>query len=184
MLSAAHNDSFGLDKMATRVQSGDKTNLEAQAAQRYWPRLFDKSLRRDRYGDPPNNLLNYGYAIIRAATARSLAMAGLHAGIGLFHHSRSNSFPLADDMMELWRPFIDLRVWQIASTEDKTEINSQSKKQLLSLMNETVPFDQDKLPLEIAIQRCSASLASYMLDASKELQTPKGLNNAQFELLA
>ena len=122
--------------------------------------------------------------MIRAATARALTMAGLHPGIGLFHHNRSNSFPLADDMMEIWRPFIDYRVWQISHTSQKQteDIKPEHKKQLLSLFNETVRFTDDKLPLELAIQRSSASLAQCMTDKSEKLVMPVAFGMHQLEL--
>ena len=184
MLYKIKGSSFGLDSVCKRVQSGDKTNLEAQAAQRYWPRLFGKTFRRNRFGDGPNALLNFGYSVVRSATARSLCMSGLHAGIGLFHHNRSNSFPLADDIMEIWRPFIDFRVYQITSQDglpDK-DITPQIKAELLSTLNMAVPIGEEKLPFDLAIQRCSASLAMSIAKHKADLTVPSGLFSDQAEM--
>src|SRR5579859_3810489 len=103
-------DHWGLGAMAQRVKSGDPDNLEAQAAQRYWPRLFGSEFRRDRDADGINALLNYGYAVVRAATARAVVASGLIPSLGVFHRNRGNPFCLADDLLEPYRPYIDWRV--------------------------------------------------------------------------
>lgn len=106
----------GLEAMAQKVRSGDTGNLEALGAQRYWPRLFgDPSFRRRRDGGSPNALLNYGYAVLRAAVARSLCASGLHPSLGLHHRNRYNPFCLADDLMEPFRPVVDAIVASIVS---------------------------------------------------------------------
>jgi CRISPR-associated protein Cas1 len=126
----------GLSALARRVRSGDPENIEAQGAQRYWPRLLGATFRRARDGEQPNNLLNYGYAILRAATARALAGAGLLAGIGLFHGRRSDSFPLASDMMEPFRPLVDGVVWELwQSRQANGELNRTAKTRLLAVLN-------------------------------------------------
>lgn len=104
----------GLFEMAARVRSGDPDNLEAQAAQRYWPRLFgDVLFRRQRHAPDQNRPLNYGYAVLRAAVARAVVAVGLHPSLGVHHHNRYNAFCLADDLMEPYRPVIDGEVAQI-----------------------------------------------------------------------
>lgn len=104
----------GLAPMARRVRSGDPENIEAQAARRYWPRLFGKEFRRDRSAEGVNALLNYGYAVVRAAVARAIVAAGLIPSIGVHHRHRGNPFCLADDLLEPYRPYVDWRVRQIA----------------------------------------------------------------------
>jgi len=105
----------GLGAMALRVRSGDAGNLEALAAQRYWPLVFgDAAFRRRREGDGPNALLNYGYAVLRAAVARAICAAGLHPSLGLHHCNRYDPFCLADDLMEPFRPIVDSAVVSIA----------------------------------------------------------------------
>lgn len=105
---------LGVDPLKTyysSIKSGDSTNREGVAARIYWKKLFGKEFTRDRYGNPPNNMLNYGYAILRANVARALIGRGLLLEIGLFHRNRFDPMPLADDMMEPFRPFVDEVVW-------------------------------------------------------------------------
>ena len=93
----------GLGSLARRVKSGDPDNVEAQAARRYWPLLFGKEFRRERYGPFPNPFLNYGYTVLRAAMARAVVSAGLHPSLGIHHHNRANPMCLVDDLMEPFR---------------------------------------------------------------------------------
>lgn len=106
LLNLAGLDGQALYYMAGKVQSGDSGNLEARAARVYWPRLLGNHFTRDRFGVWPNPLLNYGYAILRAMVARSLAASGLLPALGIHHHNRYNAFCLADDIMEPFRPFV------------------------------------------------------------------------------
>ncbi len=98
---------------ARKVRSGDPENEEGRAAAMYWPQLFGQAFRRERYGDSPNELLNYGYAILRAAVARALAGSGLHPTLGIYHRNKYNAYCLADDIMEPYRPFVDSLVLDI-----------------------------------------------------------------------
>ncbi|MGH9467240.1 MAG: type II CRISPR-associated endonuclease Cas1, partial [Terriglobales bacterium] len=112
LLDSLHGDDSGLAQMAARVRSGDGANLEGQAAQRYWPRLFrDPHFRRGREGPDQNSHLNYGYAVLRAVVARALCGAGLHPSLGLQHHNRYDPFCLANDLMEPFRPIVDRAVY-------------------------------------------------------------------------
>lgn len=158
--------------MARRVRSGDSGNLEAQAAQRYWPKLMGASFRRDRFGVWPNGLLNYGYAIMRSAVARNICMSGLNPGIGLFHHNRSNSFPLADDLIEVWRPWVDLRVRGIIDKAEIEELGKSEKSAVLSLLNEDVAFEEGEFPIQTAMQRMTASLARSLDENTVKLKLP------------
>ena len=98
-----------LKSMVRRVKSGDPDNVEAQAARRYWRLLFGSDFRRERFGDMPNPLLNYGYTVLRAAVARAVVSAGLHPSLGIHHHNRANPMCLVDDLMEPFRPPVDYR---------------------------------------------------------------------------
>src|SRR5690606_215333 len=99
-----------LETLAKRVRSGDPVNIEAQAAQRYWPSLFGPDFRRDRSADGVNALLNYGYMVLRASAARAVVSAGLHPSLGIHHKSAGSSLRLADDLMEPFRPAVDILV--------------------------------------------------------------------------
>lgn len=127
-------EDFGLAKMADRVKSGDAGNLEAAGAQRYWPRLFqDTDFRRGDDEDPRNGMLNYGYAVMRALTARGLCASGLHPTMGVNHRNRYNAFCLADDLMEPLRPLVDYRVADLCRSWPKSEwgVNKTAKTALL-----------------------------------------------------
>jgi len=111
LLADLYGHDHGLNALAMETKSGDPANVEAQASRRYWPALFaDPAWRRDRDAEDGNRLLNYGYAILRAAVARAICAAGLHPSLGLHHHNRYDSFCLADDLMEPLRPIVDRAV--------------------------------------------------------------------------
>lgn len=127
-----HGDDAGLEALAARVRSGDPENLEAQAAQRYWPRLFgDSRFRRRRDGEDPNRHLNYGYAVLRSLVARALCGAGLHPGLGLHHRNRYDDMPLADDVMEPFRPIVDRAVAALVLGGSKPLSMSQDERAAL-----------------------------------------------------
>jgi CRISPR-associated protein Cas1 len=171
-------DHDGLTPMARRVRSGDPDNLEAQAAQRYWPRLFGKDFRRDREADGVNALLNYGYAVIRAAIARAVVAAGLIPSLGVFHRNRANPFCLADDLLEAYRPFVDWRA-KLLVNENGGQAPSLSEKPtraaLLSLFNETVMVGERRNPMLLAIELSASSLCRALTGAEPELALPRGL---------
>lgn len=114
----------------TRVKSGDNTNREGIAARVYWQNLFGKQFVRDRVGPVPNNLLNYGYALLRSAVARGIMDAGLLPSVGIFHRNYYNSFPLADDLMEPYRPFVDELVWNMF-LQGEVEITHAVKRRMV-----------------------------------------------------
>lgn len=175
LLTSTIGNDAGLAMMARRVRSGDPDNLEAQGAQRYWPRLLGRDFRRDRTGSPPNHLLNYGYAILRAATARAITGAGLHAGIGLFHANRSDGFALASDLMEPFRPFIDGVVWELSQEgEAEGELDRTRKTHLLSLLNRAIAIDGQTMPLALALTRAATSLADSFTTRTSLLKLPEG----------
>jgi CRISPR-associated protein Cas1 len=157
---------------AAKVKSGDTDNREAVAARAYWPALLGKDFRRDREGNPPNNLLNYGYMALRALVARAVSAAGLHPSLGLHHVNRSNSFCLADDLLEPLRPLVDKEV-RALSASGCEEVNKESKRALLGLLVETVEFDGNAGPLAIAVERMVASLVKCYQGESRALEIPK-----------
>lgn len=120
------------------VKSGDSTNREGIAANVYWKKLLGNSFIRDRFGKSPNHLLNYGYALLRSVIARHLMNAGLLPTIGIFHRNRYNAFPLADDMMEPFRPYIDRKVVALMESK-KTELCRETKKILLDTFYTDIP---------------------------------------------
>lgn len=169
----------GLTPMSRRVGSGDPDNLEAQAAQRYWPLLFGKEFRRDREMDGVNALLNYGYAVVRAAAARAVVAAGLIPSLGVFHKNRANPFCLADDLLEPYRPFVDWRVRLIVAerqTEELLSLDDRSvRTALLSLFNETIRIGERRLPLLLALHASAASLCRAYTGEGVDLTLPQGL---------
>lgn len=144
------------------VKSGDSDNLEARAAAYYWRNLFPAILdfTRGREGVPPNNLLNYGYAILRAVVARSLVASGLLPTLGIHHHNKYNAYCLADDIMEPYRPFVDKLVIEIIeSGEDISELTKAIKAKLLNIPVLDVMINNQRSPLMIAVGFTTASLA-------------------------
>ena len=143
------------------VRSGDPDNVEAKAAAYYWKNIFTDhpNFVRGREGEPPNNLLNYGYAILRAVVARSLVASGLLPTLGIHHHNRYNAYCLADDIMEPYRPFVDELVLQIMAEEDNySELTKDIKAKLLQIPVLDVTINGKRSPLMIATGITTASL--------------------------
>lgn len=149
-----------LQAMVKLVQSGDSGNIEAQAARFYWPRLFGKSFRRNADADGANALLNYGYAIVRAATARAVVGAGLHPSLGIHHHNQYDSLCLADDLMEPLRPAVDRIVWEMAREcpDERLELSPTVKKKLLGVLSMPCSMSDGQDPLMIAMHAYAASI--------------------------
>jgi CRISPR-associated protein Cas1 len=178
VLSLFNENDAGLFAMARRVRSGDPENLEAQAAQRYWPRLFGNEFRRDRESDGINALLNYGYAVIRAAVARAVVAAGLIPSLGVHHRNRANPFCLADDLLEPYRPYVDWRVKLIANDAGDRGMSLEVREwraALLSLFNETIVTGDRRLPILLAIQSSATSLYDVLTGGGRELSLPNSL---------
>lgn len=169
-------DHGGLAAMSRRVRSGDPDNLEAQAAQRYWPRLFGGAFRRDRDADGINTLLNYGYAVVRAAAARAVVAAGLIPSLGVFHRNRGNPFCLADDLLEPYRPYVDWRVKLLLDGSETPRLDDRSTRApLLSLFNETIVVGGRRTPLLLALQVSATSLSHVLTGVDRALVLPEGL---------
>lgn len=150
-----------LERLSRDVKSGDSDNLEGQAAAYYWKRVFPSlpDFKRDRYGFPPNHLLNYGYAILRATVARSIVASGLLPSLGLHHRNQYNAFCLADDIMEPYRPFVDLTVCSLIRGYIPADIDKATKQILLGIPAMDVILDGQKSPLMNAVNRTTASLS-------------------------
>jgi CRISPR-associated protein Cas1 len=163
LLKQLYKENKFLLNLAKDVKSGDSENHEAKAASYYWKNLFPPfvgNFRRDRYGMPPNNMLNYGYAILRAVVARSLVGSGLLPTLGIFHRNQYNAYCLADDIMEPYRPFVDKLVYTMLDPlEPAFELTPEIKRQLLTIPAMDVYINGDKSPLMIGVQRTTASLA-------------------------
>lgn len=146
---------------ANNVKSGDSDNLEGRAAAYYWKNIFPSlpGFTRDREGEMPNNLLNYGYAIVRAVVARALVASGLLPTLGIHHHNRYNAYCLADDIMEPYRPYVDEMVINIMRSDiDYGELTPNLKKQLLGLPVTEVIIGGQRSPLMVAASQTTASL--------------------------
>ncbi len=164
-----------LRSLSKMVKSGDSDNCEAQAATYYWKHVFPlfPGFRRFREGDPPNNLLNYGYAILRAIVARNLVGSGLLPTLGIFHRNQYNAYCLADDIMEPYRPFVDQIVYDIIrGNGNYLDLTPKMKQQLLAIPVVDVNIEGDKSPLMNAVQRTTASLAKCFEGKSKKLLFP------------
>ncbi len=156
------------------MKSGDPTNEESKAARRYWPYLFGPGFIRERYGIPPNAALNYGYAILRAAIARGLAGSGLHPTIGIHHHNKYNSYCLADDIMEPYRPYVDLLVKTMHDNDMECgDLGKSEKAELLSLLGMDIKIGNKKRPLMVGVSETTASLARVFSGVGKKVRYPE-----------
>lgn len=143
------------------VRSGDSNNLEARAAAYYWKNMFPEipGFTRGRDGEPPNNLLNYGYAILRAVVARALVISGLLPTLGIHHHNRYDAYCLADDIMEPYRPFVDEKVAHLFDNEKNcTELTTDLKRELLTIPTLDVLINGQRSPLMVAVGQTAASV--------------------------
>jgi CRISPR-associated protein Cas1 len=173
LLHRFDKDNESLIYKSKQVKSGDPTNEEAKAASIYWKRLIGSGFTRERFGDEPNAQLNYSYAILRAAVARALSGSGLHPTIGIFHRNQYNSYCLADDVMEPYRPFADLLVMQSIETFGSTnELNTEIKAHLLGVLSMDTVMGKRKRPLMVALSETTSSLADCYAGKAKKLKYP------------
>lgn len=161
------------DFLSRKVLSGDTSNMEGVAANFYWKTFFEQNFKRERFGDYPNNFLNYGYAILRAATARALSGSGLLNTLGIHHKSKYNAFALADDIMEPFRPMVDEKVFEIMQNYSEQELNTKIKSELLQVLTQTVYFKEEKSPLMVGLQKTASSLQQCYLGERKKINYPK-----------
>lgn len=159
--------------LAESVKSGDPDNVEAQAARIYWSAWLgeETEFHRSREGNPPNNFLNYGYTIIRAALARAIVGAGFHPSIGLKHHNRYNPFCLADDLLEPFRPIVDKKVRELF-LDGNQELDKKNKAELLSLLMHPVKLYGEKSPFMVALEKMVASLDYCYAGKSDKMVLP------------
>jgi CRISP-associated protein Cas1 len=161
--------------LSKTVSSGDEGNAEAKAAAYYWKRIFPglEYFTRERFGMPPNNYLNYGYAILRAVVARSLVSSGLLPTLGIHHRNQYNAYCLADDIMEPYRPFVDMLVSKVfKESEYSVGLTPAIKKQLLTIPAMDVIMEKQKSPLMNAVQRTTASLSKCFDGSSRKILYP------------
>jgi len=180
------NQAYVLEKMAggivknmnawaADVKSGDPDNYEARAAVYYWANLFPgiQGFSRNRDGVPPNNLLNYGYAVLRAVVARSLVASGLLPTLGIHHRNKYNAYCLADDVMEPYRPFVDRLVFEIVlENENIDEITQPIKTRLLGIPVLDVMMNGQRSPLMVAVGQTTASLYQCFAGEVRKIKYP------------
>lgn len=175
-MQAAALDAIGeapapLHMMVRKITSGDSSNIEAQAARYYWPRMMGPDFRRDTEQGDENALLNYGYTVLRAATARAVVAAGLHPTIGLFHSNRSNAFALADDLMEPFRPLVDCAVRSLV-TRHGVQVDSNAKQTLARLIATDLPLGDGITPVSVALVKLATSLGQSFEAGKLDLALP------------
>lgn len=170
-LEAAGAPTAPLIALAVKVKSGDPENLEAQGARRYWSLLFGSEFRRDQNAPGLNGMLNYGYTVLRAATARAVIAAGLHPSIGLHHSNDNNALRLVDDVMEPFRPAIDLKVWQLQRTQEDS-VTPDTKRALVRTLFDDMQSDVGATPVMVCIQKLATSLALVYLGQRDKLDLP------------
>lgn len=158
-----------------KVTSGDSGNAEAQAARIYWPHMMGEQFRRNRDGDDANALLNYGYTVLRAATARAVVIAGLHPTIGLKHSNRGNAFALADDLMEPFRPLVDCTVRGLVA-RNGTAVDTEAKRTLARLIALDLPFGDSLTPVSVALCKLATSLGQTFETGRLSLALPSPPN--------
>lgn len=171
LLNKLGKDGDQLKPYYSNVRSGDTDNREGIAAKLYWTELFGPEFTRYREGKSPNNLLNYGYTLLRAAVARALMGSGLLPAFGIFHRNRYNAFPLADDVMEPYRPYVDEIVYHMY-INGITQLNKEAKSQLLHILFTDTVFSKVTRPLDVGLTITTASLAKCYMGTAKKIVYP------------
>lgn len=175
LLKELEIDNGKLLQYARIVKSGDPQNVEGRAAAFYWDRLFGEQseFTRSRYGEAPNNLLNYGYAILLAIMARALTASGLLPAIGIHHRNKYNPWCLASDIMEPYRPFVDRLVYEIMLEEEEIDLLSSTlKKRLLQIPVIDIMIEGKSSPLMVGVQRTTASLSACFEGSMRKILYP------------
>lgn len=171
LLRQLHGDDGGLEALVERVQSGDPRNVEAQAARRYWPRLFgDDSFRRVQDGEGANALLNYGYGVLRGVVGRAVTTAGLHPALGIHHRNRYDAFCLADDLMEPYRPLVDRAVAQYVALHGlDAPVDKQAKAAVIGPLLARYPIAEEQRSLFEIVHFAAVSLVGIFEGKRKSL---------------
>ncbi len=159
------------DELAKRVRSGDPNNCEAQAARHYWPILLGPAFRRNRLASGANSLLNYGYTILRSASARAVMASGLHPSVGIAHRQRGNSFALADDVMEPFRPVVDILVHDLVQRGD-TKLYRDTKAYLAKVLTLDMRTTDGFSPVSVCMNRLVYSMTRFFAGETRSLDLP------------
>lgn len=175
VLQLIHGSDSGVAELVKRVKSGDSSNVEAWAARRYWKPLLSESFKRDPAAEDINRYLNYGYTLLRSLVARSVAAAGLHPAIGMHHSNRGNVYALVDDLMEPYRPIVDLHCTLFNDFDGS--LNATEKAFLARIMDYDLPTDYGTVPLHLHVERLVSSYAAYLLGERDELAVPAALSD-------
>lgn len=170
-LEAAGAPTAPLTALVRKVKSGDPDNVEGQGARRYWGLLFGSEFRRNQDGDGINALLNYGYTVVRSATARAVVAAGLHPSIGLHHSNDGNAMRLVDDLMEPFRPIIDLKVWQLQHAGE-SHVTPNTKRALVRTLYDDMQSSAGATPVMVCMQKLAVSLAQVYVGERDKLDLP------------
>lgn len=166
-------DDSPLPAYAKRVKSGDTENIEGQAARIYWQKLFGQDFRRDPKTPGINTLLNYGYAVMRAAVARAIVSTGLHPSLGLHHHNQYNSFCLADDLLEPLRPAVDLKVYELCKKlPEEPALTTENKRTLLETLSADRAMNGQRLPLMTSLHHYAASVRKVICGECRRMEIP------------
>ena len=180
LASCSEASTKAMERWADDVRSGDPENIEGRAAAYYWKNVFSgfkqlAGFTRDRNGMPPNNLLNYGYAILRAIVARGLVSSGMLPTLGIHHHNRYNAYCLADDIMEPYRPYVDRLVWSIISEcgTSRMELTKEVKFKLLGIPTMEVTVNGKRSPLMVAATQTTASLYKCFSGEQRRIAYPE-----------
>lgn len=163
--------SAGVRRLIRRVRSGDPDNIEGMAARRYWPLMMGREFRRDRSADGINSMLNYGYMILRSATARSIVAAGLHPSLAIHHQSRGTALRLADDLMEPFRPLVDGIVKRVAAKSGDS-LDRDAKAALAKVTTLDLQGPKGASPLQTCLDRLATSLAQVYMKDKSEMELP------------
>ncbi len=175
LLESLFENDFGLRPLIPLVKSGDPQNIEARAARKYWSVVFgSNTFRRDRAALDQNRLLNYGYAVLRAITARAICASGLHPSLGIHHHNKYNPFCLADDLMEPFRVLVDQAVAKhILEYGLDSEFDRNTREQLLASLTGRVELDGHSRTLFDTLSRTTQSLNEIFAGERKKLELPE-----------
>ncbi|CBL46994.1 Conserved hypothetical protein [gamma proteobacterium HdN1] len=172
VLDASGKPSKPLTALANKVRSGDIGNLEAQGARRYWKLLMGESFRRDTAGGGINSLLNYGYTVYRAATARAVVAAGLHPTLGIHHSNEGNPMRLVDDLIEPFRPLVDWQVFRLVHADPEVALTAECKRTLAMSLYQDLQTVAGATPVMVCMQRLAVSLAQSYLTKLCDLAFP------------
>ncbi|MEO0280786.1 MAG: type II CRISPR-associated endonuclease Cas1 [candidate division WOR-3 bacterium] len=174
VLKKLKGSDFGLYYISEKVQSGDSTNLEAYSSKIYWKELFGEKFKRDKDLPGVNSILNYGYTILRAMTARAVCCSGLNPTLGIFHHNKYNSFCLADDLMEPYRPIVDELTYRlIIQSGIQLFLTKELKKEIIEhLLNKKFEVKKEKFSLNESLFKLSSSLVNVYTGKEKKLNIP------------